>query len=536
MNTLALVGLLGFPLAVAEAGTAQVSSPQPKAVAQGSATSGSSSDAMSQELEQLKRSMQSIQDRIQQLERQQMEKAAPEPEKPAAQPPEPTPSYGNILPGVRVGGYGSFRFEASNLKDVGDTFTYRRFVLSVDAAIAERLHTAAEVEFEHFTQLELERNTGPSAGGLQVTQGIKGSDDSELSLEQAWLAYDLTSWLQYKGGAILVPVGRFNLHHDDNLWDLPRRSLIDRGIPVLPIEAAWTEVGMGFTGEVPLGPGSLAYQAFVVNGASLDTELQTIAQTSTTDRNSITVSVELQPQRGTANIDVKKDKAFAGRVSYHLLPDYEVGLSGYYGRYTPQFLQSEPLWVIGADAKATFGAFEIEGEYLFTHWSQVSQVAQSLAQVAGNSVPNIPAATSPTLDVGLDLQLAQLATSKQGYWLDFRYRSFPDWLRSSFLGRSFQNPQLIATLRLEQAWLNGLLQNVTFENGVVTNFEQQNRYIDRLTLGLAYRPVPLVVFQLAYEYTQTNHGKSLADVTNFIPAGPTEAVQNALLIGVAFGF
>jgi hypothetical protein len=89
---------------------------------------------------------------------------------------------------------------------------------------------------------------------------------------------------------------------------------------------------------------------------------------------------------------------------------------------------------------------------------------------------------------------------------------------------------------LEQAWLNGLLQNVTFENGVVTNFEQQNRYIERLTLGLAYRPVPLVVFQLAYEYTQTNHGKSLADVTNFIPAGPTEAVQNALLIGVAFGF
>src|SRR6266545_7232956 len=157
IHTLALVGLLGLPLAVAEAGNAQVSSPPPKAVAQDSAIPGSSSDAMSQELEQLKRLMQSIQDRIQQLERQQLEKAAPAPETPATTPPAPAPSYGNILPGVRVGGYGSFRFESSNLQEVNDTFTFRRFVLTADAAIAERLRSAIELEFERFTSLELER-------------------------------------------------------------------------------------------------------------------------------------------------------------------------------------------------------------------------------------------------------------------------------------------------------------------------------------------------------------------------------------------
>ena len=537
IHTLALVGLLGLPLAVAEAGNAQqVSSPPPKAVAQGSAIPGSSSDAMSQELEQLKRSMQSIQDRIQQLERQQLEKAAPGPETPATTPPEPAPSYGNILPGVRVGGYGSFRFESSNLKEVNDTFTFRRFVLTADAAIADRLHSAIELEFERFTSLELERETGAQAGGLRVEQAIEGTNQSEISLEQAWLEYEIESWLRFKGGAILVPVGRFNINHDDNRWDIPRRPLVDRGIPVLPIKAAWTEVGMGFVGDVPAGPGTLSYQLFAINGASLDTELETIAQTRTTDRNAIEVEAKLQPTRGTANIDVKKDKAFAGRVAYHLLPDYELGISGYYGRYTPEFLRSEPLWVIGADGKATFGAFEIEGEYLFSHFSHVSRVAQSLAQVAVTKAVEVPDAASPDLEVELELELAQLATTKHGYWTDFRYRFFPDWLRASFLGRRFQNPQLIATLRWEQAWLNGLLRDLTFENGVVTALERENREIHRLTLGLAYRPVPLVVFQLAYEFTQTNHGKSLADVTNFLPARANEDTAHAVLVGVAFGF
>jgi hypothetical protein len=550
MHTLVWIGLLGVFLTMAEAGKAQVNGPRPEAWGQSSAPAESAPNAIGQELEQLKRTMQTLQDRIRELEKQQSTKPAPEPAKaapertevipapvkPAAMPAETTPGYGNVLPGVRVGGYGSFRFEGSSLKDVGDTFTFRRFVLTLDAAIAERLRSAIEVEFEHFTKLELERTTMPLAGGLRVEQAVEGSNESELSLEQAWLEYELTPWLRFKGGAVLVPVGRFNLNHDDNRWDIPRRPLIDRGIPVLPVEAAWTEVGMGFTGEAPLGPGTLGYQVFVVNGVSLDTELETIARTRTTDRNAIELEAKLQPTRGTANIDVKKDKAFAGRVAYHLLPDYEFGLSGYYGRYTPEFLQSEPLWVIGADWKAAFGAFEIEGEYLFSHFSNVSGVARSLAQVAVTQQAEIPEAASPDLEVELELELARLASTKHGYWLDFRYRFFPDWLRPSFLGRSFQNPQLIATLRWEQAWLNGLLREASFENGAVTELERENRYIDRLTLGLAYRPVPLVVFQLAYEFTKTNSGKSLADVTNFLPARANEDTAHAVLVGVAFGF
>jgi hypothetical protein len=268
IDTLTFAGLLGLTLTVAEAGNASSINAPTTAVAQSSTTTGPASDSLRQELDQLKRQMQAIQDRIQELEKPPAEKPAaeparpatgpggttPRPEQPPAVPAAPSPAYDNILPGVRLGGYGSFRFEGSSLKDVSDTFTYRRLVLSVDANIAERLRSGVEIELERFTQLELERTTSPSNGGLGVEQAVGGSDDSELSVEQAWLEYELEPWLRFQGGMVLVPMGRFNLHHDDNLWDLPRRSLIDTGIPVPPIKSAWSEVAWALSGTSQQAP------------------------------------------------------------------------------------------------------------------------------------------------------------------------------------------------------------------------------------------------------------------------------------------
>jgi hypothetical protein len=45
--------------------------------------------------------------------------------------------------------------------------------------------------------------------------------------------------------------------------------------------------------------------------------------------------------------------------------------------------------------------------------------------------------------------------------------------------------------------------------------------------------VPLVAFQLAYEYTKAENG-SLSDVTNFIASGDDRS--HAVLVGAAFGF
>jgi hypothetical protein len=85
-------------------------------------------------------------------------------------------------------------------------------------------------------------------------------------------------------------------------------------------------------------------------------------------------------------------------------------------------------------------------------------------------------------------------------------------------------------------WLAGLLTAVEFSDGQIASIKKENRFVNRWTLGFAYRPTPLVVFQLAYERTWTNSGKSLSSVTNYIPAGASQNIQNAFLFGVAFGF
>src|SRR5207249_11432530 len=131
--------------------------------------------------------------------------------------------FGKLIEQTKVGAYGSMRYGTSNLDDLHNTFTFRRFVLTVDSPIAERLKANLELEFERFTQLELEKKlTRTSGGGLTSEQAIEGNNKSEISVEQAWLQYDITDWLKFRGGAVLVPLGRFNINHDDNRWDLPR--------------------------------------------------------------------------------------------------------------------------------------------------------------------------------------------------------------------------------------------------------------------------------------------------------------------------
>jgi len=217
---------------------------------------------------------------------------------------------------VNIGAYGSMRYEASNIDEAHSTFTFRRFVLTADANIAPRLKAAMELEFERFRELELEKKTETADGGLTVEQTVEGTNESEIALEQAWLQYDFTDWIGMRAGGILVPLGRFNLNHDDNKWDLPRRSLVDRGSPVLPSTAAWSELGAGFLGTVPVGERSnVDYQLYVVNGVALDVEFEQIIQTRSPEPAKQIIEAKVEPKTGTFGTDVKEGKAVTGEVT-----------------------------------------------------------------------------------------------------------------------------------------------------------------------------------------------------------------------------
>jgi len=488
--------------------------------------------------EEIEEKLKVLQDQVNDLKRQleQSKTQAPPPAVqpvsqvvtvPAAPPAVTRPSW---LSDFKIGGYGSTRFEANDLSKFSDTFTFRRFVLTGDATIGERLRSVVELEVERLTELEIERRALVEDGRRGFSQSIEGSDKSEISLEQAWVQFALADWLRFKAGAILVPLGRFNINHDDNRWDLPRRSLVDRGVSVLPAQAAWTEVGMGFTGDIPTSRfGKFTYELYVMNGVTLDSSIETVARGS----GELETEVEIQPRRGTANLDFKRDKAGAFRLAWSPSIGQEIGGSVYYGRYTPDFLPSEALWGVGLDGKATMGSFEIEGEYIVTRYNGIRRVARGFADAVADR--QIETGVTP-LNTTVEFELAGLASTKHGYWVDLRYRFFPEFLRDTIFGWKLENPQFILTTRMEQVWLEGLVRAVDFTGGELTGITQENRFVNRATLGLAYRPTPLVVFQLAVERTWTDRGKSLASVTNFLPAQRTEDTANAVLFGAAFGF
>ncbi len=504
-------------------------------------------ESAAEKMERLERQLDELRQEIQELKRQHAQGAAPAPAvpAPAAAPPaaqaaaEAPPGgeaeksdWKGLLERVQIGGYGSTRFEANSATNENTTFTLRRLVLTGDAAIAPRLRSYFELEFERFRELELERSVVSENGGITVKQAVEGTDESVIELEQAWLEFELVEQARIRTGAVLVPLGRFNLNHDDNRWDIARRPLIDRGAPVLPVPAAWDELGAGLNGEVAVGEhGTVGYQLYVVNGALLEPEVESELETVNEEGGKeLKMEAEFSPSNGTFSKDLKDSKAVTGRLAYSPSLGQEIAASFYTGRYTPDFLPNERITSVGADGLSVWGPFELEGEYLYSDFGNVSELARGFAALA---VTDEVAISSSELESVMEFALDSLADTKQGYWVEGRYRFRPDWLKSSIFGRYFEDPVLTAVVRGEEVWFDGLLRELTFASGEVTSLDKDDRRIDRITIGGSYRPVPLVVFQLAYEFTQVNEG-SLSEVTNYLDTSDDKA--HALLVGAGFGF
>lgn len=436
----------------------------------------------------------------------------------------------------KLGGYGSIRFEANSGEDLNSTFTFRRFVLTTDAKIASRLRIYSELEFERFRKIELERKVTSSGSGLSLVQEIEGTNSSEIAMEQAWFQIDFKDWLRFRGGGVLVPVGRFNINHDDNQWNLPRRTLADRGVPVLPSKAAWDELGMGFNGDVEFGKQSkISYEFYVVNGAVFEPQLEQKIQSRSGDTTKIEYEGEFGINTGTFSNDVKNGKAITGRVMYSPKLGHEFGVSAYWGRYTPKYLVNKKLTAFGFDTAHQFGKLQIEAQYLYSRLGGLSEVFDSFGKAVLNSEVEIEdKSVPPGIETEVAFKPSRIAGSKHGYWIEARYPLRPAWLVNSWFGKHFSDPQLIPVLRWEQVFLRGLVTDLEIQNGLVTKLETENRRVDRITAGLAFRLTPQAVLHAAYEYTQTNSTGSLASVVNYLETPSSK--NHSVMLGAAFGF
>src|SRR6476646_1823681 len=160
-----------------------------------------------------------------------------QPADPKAQTPAQKPTRPAETPGVRtgglklsdsvsVGGYGSVRYEKNNLDDPKPSgFDFRRFVLTTDATPNDRLQAYIEIEFERLAQIEVERAVDRFDEGVKFAEELEGGNGGEISMEQMWGQFKFGEPFSVRFGMILPPVGRFNMNHDDDRWDIPRRSL-----------------------------------------------------------------------------------------------------------------------------------------------------------------------------------------------------------------------------------------------------------------------------------------------------------------------
>lgn len=429
--------------------------------------------------------------------------------RPAPAPPGPAAEAPRTGPSVKLGGYGSLRFETSHAGSPAG-FTFRRFVLTTDAKITDRLRVYSETEFERLFNIEVEKAAAPSAGGVALSQAVEGNNGGEIAIEQAWGQYNFAAYHGLRAGVVLVPLGRFNLLHDDDYWDLPRRTLVDRDAPVIPVKAAWRDLGAGVAGGFSLGgTRRLDYQAYALNGAALDFNVETVAQTRFPSRSKLALEGEFGLTSGFFD-GSKTARALAWRAAFSPSLAGEFALSGYHGRYTPDYLGvAAPLNSLAFDYKWRRGPFELEGEAVYTSLGRMRQAVDAFARTYFRSAAETSAAEAGALESEVEFELGGLSRTRYGFWNDFKYNWRPAWLKRTFLGRPFEDPRLIPILRYERVWLNRSLQELEFSGGAVTGLQTGDFEQDRVSLGLSYRPVRSFGLQFAWEHNRRLGGEAL---------------------------
>jgi len=63
----------------------------------------------------------------------------------------------------------------------------------------------------------------------------------EIYVEQAFLEYKLTSWMNLRGGLVLIPMGIVNEYHEPPTFNGVERPNLDKYI----VPTTWREIGLG---------------------------------------------------------------------------------------------------------------------------------------------------------------------------------------------------------------------------------------------------------------------------------------------------
>jgi len=311
------------------------------------------------------------------------------------------------------------------------------------------------------TEIEIER------GGPNAPQGTDGS----MQIEFAQLDYLINEAINLRAGILLMPVGKFNLLHDSPLNDLVDRPMVSR----IVIPSTWFEAGAGIYGTLyPSSRSKLDYEVYAVNGMS-----QTAG--SITD-------LGIRSARGSVSRDRDDNKAVVGRIAFSPMLGIEIAGSGYHGAYKPAAgaVGAGYIDMFALDWTLQRGPFEIIGE---SAWTRISN--NNATGVANRGIG--PA-------------------GMQGYYVQGNYHFMPEFLKKWAPSHFTDASTFTAVVRWEQV-------NTDTDDRTQQNALGGQRKLERLTLGLNFRPIEDTVIKFDWQFNTQRDAKGLVAAGDLGNAG-----------------
>ncbi len=377
--------------------------------------------------------------------------------------------------GLEISGYGITNYYQRDWETdefAKDSVDVERFILEVEYRFDENWFAKAELEYEHGgSGATLELDSQEEFGEFE--QEIEAG--GEVLVEELYVGWNYSPWLNAKFGHFVLPMGRTNKWHKPADYFTVARSEADASmIPLL-----WHETGVSIYGSWSLGDwGTVAWEGQVING---------LDSTGFSSRNWVAPGHQKRFEQARA-----EELAMLARVDYFLGDDLQLGAAWYGGdtnnRPKNDFDYDAFVDIVGFDGQWTPGDFILRGQYLWGRLQNSHLVTEANRSLSNNLGVKRTAVGSEAqswyLEAGYDL-FGLFGPTDQKLVLFGRYDDYDSMYRTE--GLVFDNPRWH-----RQSWTLGMnytpIRNITFKaeyNQREVDLDSNNKE-DTFALGVGF--------------------------------------------------
>lgn len=352
---------------------------------------------------------------------------------------------------LTIGGYGQIDYNQpmGNNTISNGKLDVHRMVLLFGYRFNDKLNFITEIEIEHV---------------------------KEVYVEQAFLNYSFNTYLNLRGGLMLVPMGIINEYHEPTTFNGVERPLIDYYIA----PTTWREIGIGATGTVP--ELSLKYQAYIMNGFA-----------SYSDGSKLSGKYGMRKGRQKGAESFIRTPAFAGRLDYFGIRGLNLGFSLYSGKTQSSLYKnidkSDAPAISEADSSVVnMTMFGLDAKYQI---SGIQLRAQGYYSTLSNTMEyNYFTATDNVVN--------DLGNSMYGYYLEVGYNVFHELIKVK--------SELIVFARFSEF--------DTQHSVMVGSEKNPDFHKQAITYGLGWKPISSVAIKADIQMIRPESSNSWSNTFN----------------------